>query len=169
MLEKAVVVGAPSFFPYASTIGGGNGGLCSQGVISGFHNGKHTFLPFVAGGINCVATQGQDVISAHFSGCIMAAYQEGGVNKVCHISTGKDFGDCKAAWDKLKAGYKNVFEFRPSDMIDKEAHTKCYGLITSDLQMFTILVNPNKAALPGGGNAFSDEQFVKIAKAKLLK
>ncbi len=68
MIEKLMKVGIPSFFPYSNTIAGGTGGFCSQGVINGILNGQHKFLPFVANGINSVATQGQDVISAHFSG-----------------------------------------------------------------------------------------------------
>ena len=79
MLENLVRVGMPSFFPYKDIVGGGTGDLCSLQVIGGFLNGQHKFLPFVANGINWVATQGQDVISAPFSGCIMAAFTEGGV------------------------------------------------------------------------------------------
>ncbi|HEX8794156.1 MAG TPA: hypothetical protein VF765_24605 [Polyangiaceae bacterium] len=169
MLEDLVRVGTPSFFPYVATISGGNGGPCSQGVIDGVVNNRHKFLPFVAGGINWVASQGQDVISAHFSGCIMAAYTEGGVAKVCHVSTGATFGDCLGAWDIIKARSTNVFQFRPSDFIDNTVHSKCYGLITADLQVYTILTNPKTMAHPKGGSLRSDEQFVKIVKAHLLR
>ncbi len=99
----------------------------------------------------------------------MAAFRDNGVNKVCHISTGDDFGDCKPAWDAAKANYTNVFEFCPSDFIDNTAHTKCYGLITSDFQTYMVLTHPRQVPRPGGGHATSDEQFVKIEKARLLK
>lgn len=169
MLENVARIGAPSFFPYVNAIAGGGGGPCSQGVINGFLKGQHKFLPFVANGINWVASQGQDVISAHFSGCIMASYRDNGVAKVCHISTGAGFGDCKAAWDALKAQYTHVFEFRPSDFIEDTPHTKCYGLITSDVQTYSVLVNTKRIALPRGGQATSDEQFVKVVNARLLR
>jgi hypothetical protein len=134
-------------------------------------NSQHKFLPFVANGINWTATQGQDVINAKFTGCIIAVYQDGGVSKVCHISTGADYGDCKAEWDRLKAGYKNVFEFRRSDFIGDTVYTNCYGLVTSDLQTYCILTNTKRVPIPGKKDAFaaSDEQFVKIVKARLLR
>lgn len=169
MLENLVKIGAPSFFPYVPTIGGGGGAACSQGVINGVHNGAGKFLPFVANGINWVASQGQDVISAHFTGCIMAAYTENGVAKVAHISTGADFGDCKPAWNAIKARSTNVFEFIPSDFVGGTAHSRCYGLITSDLQVYTILAHPKRVELAGGGFAASDLQFVKIERAHLLR
>jgi hypothetical protein len=168
MLEKLVKVGTPSIFPYSGTIAGGTGGACSQGVIDGILNGQHKFLPFVANGINWVASQGQDVISAHFTGCIMAAYTEGGVAKVCHVSTG-EHGDCKGAWDTLKANCSKVFAFRPSDFVGDTPHTRCYGLITSDLQVFTVLTGDSQTTLPNGTRTRSDYRFLKIAKAHLLR
>lgn len=164
MLETLVKVGAPSFFPYVNTIAGGNGGLCSQGVISVL-NGRHKFLPYVANGINSVAMDGQDVISANFSGCIMAVYRDGGITKVCHISTGTGYGDCKAAWDKLKAGYSGVKEFKPSDYIFNTPHLRCYGLINSNMEMYTVLVQQHQANLPSGAHSRSDIKFVKITRA----
>jgi hypothetical protein len=169
MLENLVRVGIPSFFPYAPTVAGGPGGLCSLNVINGVANGPGKFLPFVANGINYVATQGQDVISAHFTGCIMASFDDGGTRKVCHVSTGSDFGDCKPAWNALKKNFTNVFEFRPSDFVGSTPHAKCYGLITADLQMYTILVQPKRVPVAGGGFAAADEQFVQITKAHPLR
>lgn len=166
MLEALVKVGAPSFFPYVSTIGGGTGGLCphSQGVVNVL-NGQHKFLPYVANGINWVTMDGQDVISANFSGCIMAAYKENGIAKVCHISTGDGYGDCKAAWDALKANYTNVIQFKPSDFIFNTPHERCYGLITSNMQMYTVLVQQHRAISPSGTPTRSDIKFVKIIRA----
>lgn len=170
MLERLVTINAPAFFPYVNTIAGGTGGFCSQGVVNGFHNNRHKFLPFVSNGINYVESQGEDVISAHFSGCIMAAYTDvDGVNKVCHVSTGADFGDCKAAWDAHKRRCTKVFEFRPSDFIGDTPHTRCYGLITADLQVYTILVKEKRISLPQGGALVADPQFVKLARARLSR
>ena len=169
MLENLAKIGAPSFFPYVKTIAGGAGGFTTQGVVEGVVGGRHKFLPFVAGGINTVASQGHDVISAHFTGCIMATYQEDGVAKVCHISTGADFGDCKGAWEAAKKRFTNVFEFRPSDFIEDTVHTKCYGLITADLKTYTVLVGSKRVALDGGGFAAADEGFVKVVQARLLR
>lgn len=169
MLESLVRVGAPSFFPYSPTVAGGAGGLCSINVVNGVANGAGKFIPFVANAINYVATQGQDVISAHFTGCIMASFDDNGIRKVCHVSTGSDFGDCKPAWDALKKNYTNVFEFRPSDFIGSTPHSKCYGLITADLQMYTILVQPKRVSIGGNASAAADEQFVQITKARPLR
>ncbi len=164
MLEALVKVGAPSFFPYVSAIAGGNGGLCSLGAVSVL-NGQHKFLPYVANGINWVANNGQDVISANFSGCIMAAYSDHGTAKVCHVSTGAGYGDCKAAWDALKANYNNVIQFKPSDFIYNTPHIRCYGLITSNMQMYTVLVQENRALLPNGTHSRSEMKFAKIIRA----
>jgi hypothetical protein len=38
------------------------------------------FLPFVANGTNYVESQGKDVISGKFTGCIMAAYVDKGAS-----------------------------------------------------------------------------------------
>jgi hypothetical protein len=168
MLERQAKVGTPNFFPYVGTIAGGTGVETSQGVVNGFLNGQHTFLPFVANGINSCPMIGQDVISAHFTGCIMAVYTHNGVRKVCHVSSG-EFGDCSAAWAAIKAASTNVFEFKPSDFIGGTQFERCYGLITSDLQTFTILTASQSASIPSGqGNYRSDSKFVKVAKARLL-
>jgi hypothetical protein len=168
MLENLVRVGAPSIFPYVNMIGGGTGGLTNQRVMDGIINGAHKFLPFVANGINWCATQGQDVISAHFSGCLMASYTDNGVNKVAHISTGADFGDCKGNWDVVKSNYTNVQEFRPSDFINGVVHDRCYGLITNDGAMYTILTLASQVARTGGGHALADAKVVLIARATEL-
>jgi hypothetical protein len=165
MLEDLIRVGAPSFLPDAKLIVGGTGGFCSQGVIDGFLKGQNKYLPFVANGINSVATQGQDVVSGPFSGCVMAAYTEGGARKVCHVSTGADYGDCKPAWDTAKAGYANVVEFKPSDYIGKTPYKYCYGLITANGGKYVILVQTKSLPHPEGGSLVSDPLFVKFVKA----
>ena len=141
MLETLLHVGAPSWLPTAESGQAGAGTLCSIDVQHGIHNGKHKYLPFVPNGINWVASQGEDVISYNFTGCIMATFKEGGIVKVCHVSTGKG-QDCKAAWDAVKARSTNVFEFKPSDAIEANggAFAGCYGLITSDLRTYSITV-----------------------------
>lgn len=100
-------------------------------------------------------------------GCVTSIRH--GVAKVCHISTGAEFGDCKAEWDKLKANDTNVFEFRPSEFIGDTACTKCDGLITLDLQTFAVLLDTKRVARPQGGFSDSDLRFVKIEKARLLR
>ena len=164
MLEDKIIVGAPSFLPDAKLIVGGNGGLCSQGVIDGFFKGQHKYLPFVANGINNVSAQGQDVVSGPFSGCIMASYTDNGLNKVCHVSTGTDYGDCKPTWDRLKAGYTNVSEFKPSDYINNISYKYCYGMVTAQGEKYVILVNTKSFPHPGGGSLVSDAQFIKLVK-----
>jgi hypothetical protein len=173
MLEHKARVGAPNFFqvPQLQNMPRGNGSLCSTGILQcqAFYQESYKFLPFVPNGINWVAAQGQDVISAPFSGCIMAAYEDGGVRKVCHVSTGNELGDCKATWNALKAEYSNVLEFRPSDFIENTPHSRCYGLLTADLKVYTILVDVKSVPLADGGRLFADEQFVKITEARFLQ
>ena len=168
MLENQIRAGAPSILPYANMIGGGNGGLTSQGLITRAINGSHTFLPFVANGINWCPTQGQDVVSAHFTGCIMAYFVDNGVAKVAHISTGADFGDCLPAWNNLKRNFTNVLEFRPSDYNMNVAHDRCYGLITSNLGLYTITTQAPHVALAAGGHAQADQRVVRIEVANEL-
>jgi hypothetical protein len=141
MLETTLQVGAPSWLPRDEAGQAGAGGLCSHGVQNGIYNGHHKYLPFVPNGINWVASAGEDVISFNFSGCTMAVYKDGGVVKVCHVSTGAG-QDCSAAWDLVKAGSVNVFEFKPFDFIETNgaAIAGCYGLITADLRTYTITI-----------------------------
>jgi hypothetical protein len=162
MLETTLNVGAPSWLPTAEAGAEGAGGLCSLGVIEGIHNGNHKYVPFAKNGINWVASQGQDVISYNFTGCIMAAFKYQGVARVCHVSTGAG-QDCKARWDEIKAQSANVFEFKPSDFIETNggAFAGCYGLITSDLRTYAITtVRP-----PTGANV----KVASIVAARLLR
>ena len=66
-------------------------------------------------------------------------------------------------------GFTNVFEFRPSDFVGDTPHLWCYGLITSDLQMVSILVGVKSIPLPQGGATKSDPQVVKVVKGRLLR
>lgn len=162
MLETKVKVGVPSFFEYVPMQARGAGGLCSVGVVTSTVGGDHKFLPFVPNGINWCATQGQDVISAHFTGCLMAYFVDNGVAKVAHISTGADFGDCKGAWDLLKRNYTNVIEFKPSDFTRGVANERCYGLITNDQRLYTILTWSDRVEIKPGHNSLADHKFVAI-------
>ena len=141
MIETILKLGSVVDFPIEEAEGGG-GKICSRGakkVTNGSMNYK--YLPFSVNAINSVAMEGVDVISYNFTGCLMAAFKEGGTFKVCHVSTGAG-QDCKAEWEKLKKGFTNVFEFRPSDFIETKggAFAGCYGLITSDLRTYAITV-----------------------------
>lgn len=165
MLENLIKVGAPSFLK-KPTSGHyrGDGGFCSIDVSEKVYKGQHIYLPFVPNGINWVAMDGgHDVISAPFSGCIMATYMDKGVRKVCHVSSG-DFGDCTGAWNAAKVNFTEVREFKPSDFIGATPHDCCYGLITSNLEPYTILTQAKKHALSSGGSAFADPQFIKKTK-----
>lgn len=170
MLEKLVHVGAPNFLPAARSLPGGLGTETSQGVQKNLVNGSHKFLPFVPNGINSCAAEGQDVVSGHFTGCVMAVYQHNGVRKICHVSSGA-FGDCSQNWDAIKQASVNVFEFKPSDFVGEgEQFETIYGLITADLQMYTIVTQSYAAQTPDGKAGYrTDSKFVKIAKAHPLR
>src|SRR5882724_5365790 len=116
MLEKALKVGDSANSLPITQLTGGNGTLCSTGIVPLVgHPGS--YLPFVKNGINWAPAQGEDVISYNFTGCIMAVFTQGGVRKVCHVSTGEG-QDCKDAWQAIKAQSSQVFEFKPSDFVD---------------------------------------------------
>ena len=147
MIETALTVGARSPLVITGDTPGGTGALCSLGTQDVvLNNIPYRHLPFVPNGINWVVQGGQDVVSYNFSGCIMAVFNDGGIVKVCHVSTGAN-QDCKAAWAIVKARSKNVFEFKPSDFIETGggAFLGCYGLITADFKTYAITVTKNSA------------------------
>ncbi len=168
MLETILKVGAPSPLPTAEAGQDGAGTLCSFGIQAGNLGGPYKYLPFAKGGINYVASQGQDVLSYNFTGCIMAVFTEGGVQKVCHVSTG-DGQDCLAEWANIKARSTNVFEFKPHEYISTGggAFMGCYGLITADLRMYAITVIQNRVA--GGHVASSDAKIAAITMARPMR
>ena len=94
----------------------GEGTLCQYGLELGLRYGAK-YLPFVKNGINWVESEGVDVISYNFTGCIMAVFTYQGIRRVYHVSTGVG-QDCKAERERIKSVSTNVFEFRPSDFID---------------------------------------------------
>ena len=164
MIGRHLRVGAPSPLPITGTLGGGAGGECSLGVEDKLLGGSpYWHLPFVQNGINYVSMAGRDVTSYNFTGCIMATYKDGADVRVCHVSTG-DGQDCKAAWDLIKGRAVNVFQFKPSDFIEANgaAFLGCYGLITADLQTYSITVVNN--AVQGGG-----AKIAAVTKAHLLR
>jgi hypothetical protein len=163
VLEKLLRVGDASPLLVTGTLAGGAGGLCSTGVSDQtIGSTRYWHLPFVKDGINYASSQGRDVVSYNFTGCIMATFNVGGDRRVCHVSTG-DGQDCKAAWDAVKAGATNVFEFKPSDFIETGGGSflGCYGLITGDLQTLSITVTGDKA----GGSP----KIAAITKGRLLR
>jgi hypothetical protein len=164
MIETLLRVGAPSPLIVSGTVGGGGGTLCTSDVqLATLGAVRYRHLPFVVNGINCVDAGGLDVVSYNFTGCIMAAYKDGANFRVCHVSTG-DGQDCKDEWNRIKAGSSAVFEFKPSDFVETGggAFLGCYGLITSDLQTWSITVVQN--AVQNGSPKIS-----AIKKARLLR
>ena len=164
MIEITLQERTSCTFPRNEASAQGEGGLCSIDVETlslGIH--RYKYLPFAKNGINCVATEGLDVVSYNFTGCIMAVFDDQGTRKVCHVSTGEG-QDCKEEWQRIKGRSFNVFEFRPSDFIDAKgrAFAGCYGLITSDLQTYAITV---VSPLIHGG----PPEIASIAKAHLLR
>jgi hypothetical protein len=92
------------------------------------------FLPYAQGAINYCESMGCNVISAYFSGCIMARYKVGGVWRVCHVSTGGP-NDCKVQWDEIKGRATDVTEFKPHELVRND---KILGLIATDGSRFAI-------------------------------
>jgi len=147
-----------SWLPVAEGKSGGTGKECSIGVES---LQGHLYLPFVKNGINYVESQGKDVISYNFTGCIMAAYTPtGGSRRVCHVSTGAN-QDCKAEWERIKKNSKDVIEIKPSDFIDVKLFAGtgnslkgCYGIITADGRCFAVVVGSST----GGKTTIVDQK-----------
>ena len=142
MLEKSLAKGmSASWLPRTEGGQGGTGKELSVGTKS-VKDDQGIYLPFVANGINYVESNGKDVISFNFTGCIMAVYTVGGTRRVCHVSTG-DGQDCKVEWASVAAAASDVKSFKPHEHIDLDpglTFTGCYGLITADNKFFSITV-----------------------------
>lgn len=97
---------------------------------------RFRFLPYVQGAINYCESQGVDVLSGFFSGCIMARYTRDNVWRVCHVSTGAP-NDCQAAWLTIKgqSTVKQVKEFKPHLHVTAD---KILGLVTSTGKQYAI-------------------------------
>ena len=164
MLDQILTPGSSADWLPIDEAEGGGGKLCSRGAQTGTapDGAKYKYLPFAANAINSVVQEGMDVISFNFTGCLMTVFKDGGSSKVCHVSTGAG-QDCKAEWEKLKKGYTNVFEFRPSDFIETKggAFFGCYGLITSDLRTYAITVVKDKTS--------GKKSVAAVAMAHLLR
>ena len=163
VLEKLLHVGAPSPLPPPRSVAGGAGVACSIGVNDVTFEDFHFWdLPFAANGINYTSSQGRDVLSGNFTGCLMASYKVGGEVRVCHVSTGPG-QDCLPAWAALKATAANIFEMRPSDQMNcgGAALAYCYGLITSKYEFYAITV------VQGAGGA--GVKIAAVEKARLLR
>lgn len=111
-------------------------------------SGDVYFIPWSPGGINYVFSNGRDVISGPFTGCIMASYTKGGARRVCHVAT----PECNAAWQALKAGsdFTLITEFAPADpVLDRMGYyTKkltgglyVLGLITADDKCYSAVLS----------------------------
>jgi hypothetical protein len=144
MLEKKLQKGmTANWLPTKEAGAQGTGKEMSVGAIE-LDGG--IYLPFAANGINYVESQGKDVISYNFTGCIMATYTtKGGSRRVCHVSTGNG-QDCLAEWASVKAGAGNVIAFKPHLFADVAVMQKtqqafhCYGLITATGECYSIAV-----------------------------
>jgi hypothetical protein len=75
------------------------------------------FVPYAPAGINYVETDG-DVLSSHFSGCILSTYTVNSKRRVAHVHTGEDAGAglcCKEPMKKLlnSTSYTSIKNFQP--------------------------------------------------------
>lgn len=145
MLEKYLQKGmAANWLPTKQLASGSGTGGEQSTQPEEVKGGEGIYLPFVANGINYVESQGKDVISFNFTGCLMATYVKGGARRVAHISTGAD-QDCKAAWETIAAASSNVKVFKPDDFGDIATVAKtqqgwnCYGLITANGDCYSIV------------------------------
>ena len=103
------------------------------------------WLPWVSGKINYADMGGKDVLSGMFTGCWMVLYKEGS-NRVGHVATQTDAGDCKATWRAHKAlnTVSEVKEFRPD--VDL-AGALNLGLVTSTGALYKIQLAGEKQVL----------------------
>ena len=127
---------------------GGAGNECKLGVKESKLQGEPVLLlPWVGNGINYTESEGKDVLSGPFTGCIMAVYKRSGSRRVCHVAT----PECKDAWAKVKAETQLVKEFKPSDHLP-DAITKSlkgglviYGHVTSDDKCYAVFGERGKS------------------------
>lgn len=145
MLERYLQKGmVANWLPTTQLSVGGTGGEVNIKTES-VKDGEGIYVPFIQNGINYTESQGKDVISFNFTGCLMAAYTKGGTRRVAHISTGQG-QDCKAAWETLKSSATDVIEFKPDNHGDiatvasTQQSWNCYGLITATGECYSIVV-----------------------------
>ena len=163
MIEKAFAKGASidGAEVLFQQIPAGTGVELSQGAIALTFNwtkkrilkadktvtGDGIFVPYCPNGINYVVPNGNDVISAKFTGCWMAKYSVGGGVRVAHVAT----PECNAAWAALQGqpGFQMIAAFKPADHINHAGVTKLatklgnaggeiIGIITGDNRCFAI-------------------------------
>lgn len=131
MLEKKLQKGmTANWLPTAEAGVAGTGTEMSAGCVD-VDGG--IYLPFAANGINYTESQGKDVISFNFTGCIMAAYTTpAGSRRVGHVSTGGG-QDCLGEWARIKAASSQVLAFKPHLFADVGAIAKAQKLAVVDL------------------------------------
>lgn len=153
MLEKKLQKGmTANWLPTAEAGVAGTGTEMSAGCVD-VDGG--IYLPFAANGINYTESQGKDVISFNFTGCIMATYTTpGGSRRVCHVSTGNG-QDCLGEWARIKGASNQVLAFKPHLFADVAAIAQaqqgfyCYGLITATGDCYSIAVGGQVRDSPG--------------------
>lgn len=142
MLEKIIKVGDDAdWLPTDEGGRQGTGGLIELADTKVVEFAAK-YLPFIPNAISAVNSEGLDVISYNFTGCLMSVFSGlNGRRLVCHVSTGEG-QDCKDAWSQIRGASANVFEFRPSEYIETMggSFSGCYGLITTDYQALAITV-----------------------------
>jgi hypothetical protein len=104
------------------------------------------FLPWVEDAVNYTQSQGKDVLSGPFTGCLMTAYTRGGSRRIGHVST----PSCNALWDLMKkdSEVKVIAEFKPSDAkFDSKSITNglaVFGLVTADGRCYSVVCDRDR-------------------------
>lgn len=123
------------------------------------------WLPWVKNSINYTESNGKDVLSGAFTGCIMVLYKYAGVRRVGHIS----LPDAKDAWNALMADpqMEVLAGFKPHennadgalDVVGDDSVLKIYGLITNDGRLYSITTFIQKI----------DKAYSRIASVALMQ
>lgn len=109
------------------------------------------FLPWVGDALNYVESQGKDVLSGPFTGCVMTAYTRNGSRRVGHVAT----PGCNELWMAMKkeGTVKVLSEFKPTDVITgatagtlTKGGPSWFGLITADDKCYSMLCDYDSQA-----------------------
>jgi hypothetical protein len=104
---------------------------------------KALWLPYVPKMVNQCGSEGLDVISGPFTGCIMGAYDnEFGMRVVCHVATGTGCEGSKDEWKTIAENSSYVVAFQPSNIYKSKKLTKSVGFGLSTKVFGIITPNP---------------------------